>query len=217
MIKPISALINKDIEHDNVIISLIPSKTRERDIISSNARCPHLYVEDNKCKTCGAYTGMFGTEKDPLTYYKHLSLLANSFVHSRNVYIITDRYFPEEYEIPTFGMSMQKFKKFKNQFVYTLYNKVSRSKDGGQVKTLYIVHFTVDVYNRWKSKIVLSPKVNFNALLDADDTLFVNPSIESLRFYSRKFTYYISDSQVLDFIKQNKMEDKIHIKRILDD
>jgi len=114
-------------------------------------------------------------------------------------------------------MSMQKFKKFKNQFVYTLYNKVSRSKDGGQVKTLYIVHFTVDAYNRWKSKIVLSPKVDFNALLDADDTLFVNPSIESLRFYSRKFTYYISDSQVLDFIKQNKMEDKIHIKRILDD
>nr|DAT66478.1 MAG TPA: hypothetical protein [Caudoviricetes sp.] len=204
--EPVSSLIYKSIKHKNVIINLTFNEGRLLDTIGNkDPLCPHLFKTNNICNKCAAYVGFIGKEPDPLTFYKHLNLLANSFIDSDNIYILAERYYPPDYTLPNKGMSLTKYKDFKHKFIYTLYDKVSLSRFSRDVRHLYIIHFTNDITNKWNCSQILSKEFNLLELFDHSDTLFVNPSAKSLKFYSNHFKYFISNTQVLDYIlKQTK-------------
>ena len=204
-VAPISDLTHRIINHRNVIINLLPSKARLRDVMFTTDRlCPHLTIKEHQCQSCGAFVGFIGQEDSSLQFYKHLTLLANSFINSDNVYIITDRYMPDDYQLPTVGMTLMKHKGFKYQATYILYNKVARSKNAGFVKQTFITHFTSSKDFIWKSKVILAPKIDLLSLISHNDCLFVNPSLDFLKFYSNDFKFIISDSSVAEALMQQK-------------
>lgn len=197
--KAISDLLYKDIQHKNVIINLWSDKNRSIDYIGGSARCLHKCgKDDNTCNRCGCFMGIIGKEKDPLQYYKHVDLLSQSFTNSENVFILTNRMFPEDYTLPVFGMATYKYQDFKYRKVYTLYNKVNPShRSPVRTRVQYVIHYTNDEQQIWKNSFVHRAKDDILSFLINSDSLMVNPSKENLRYYHREFTFFIPNSGIM--------------------
>lgn len=214
-LQPISALIKQDIRHKNVVINLWSDKHRSRDIVGGiQVMCGHMFVSSHRCDSCGAYIGFMGTEHDPLTYYKHIDLLSNSFTNSDNVYVVTDRPYPEDYQLPSFNMNLIDYKAFKYKRVYTLYSKVNSGKRGTNTKARYVIHYTNDPAFLWKNKIVHTPTLDPLLLIESSDTLLVNPTPKDFKYYHSQFTFFIPNSSIMVLVKDSHIRDSINLLKV---
>lgn len=215
---PISFLLHKNIEHKCVIINLWTDSNRMIDTLGATKDCCHLHVSNQRCGTCGSYVGYFGHEKDPLLFFKHVDLLAMSFsLRSEDVFIITHRMFPEDYQLHAFGIMSFGYKSFTNRKVYTVYDAVNvstKAKTHPTPHPYYIIHYSKNPDSFWKNKFVYSKDLDLLALSNSTDTLLVNPTRADLRYYHSGFTFFVPNSSILVLLESAHKRDPVKLLKV---
>lgn len=208
--------MNRDLRHRSVIINLWADNDRINDYMSVSPRCAHFRQSKDHCLSCGGFVGWIGKESDPLLYFKHVELLANSFIHSDDVYIISDRVFPEDYELPSYGMNRGRFKDFRHKKVYTVYDTVlpHASSSGRKPKVRYVIHYTDSRDSFLNNPLIYHKSMDFIQLLAEDkDTLLVNPTKSDLKYYHSGFTFFLPNSSIMVLLKDSHVRDSIQLLR----
>ncbi len=186
-------VMGQNLECDNIVINLAYNTHRTVDIISSGSEvCAHLKTDKSICQTCGTFIGHLGYEPDPLMFYKHVNLLANS-VSAENVFIISPRPYPEDYQLPLYGMRVPAHVGYKHVRTYTIYNRVSADpKTRVSVTAFYVIQFTRKRDNLWPSRCLISKRLKLTDFLNGKPTLVINPTPTDLQTNNSDFTFYLS-------------------------
>lgn len=189
----VGSLISDDITQSCVIVDLWRDDFRIPDIISKSRFCIHSLVKDDKCVRCGSFVGFFGFESDPILYFNHINLLANSLPLTKDLYIISKRYYPPDYKRPYFeGVVTGGLMRYATTYIIR-----ERSSDTG--RTFFVAHFTSDK-SRFRSKsFEMTRKWSLDSLTLPEDVLLVNPRIPQVKVYPRGFILYISNTRVDEF------------------
>ena len=58
-----------------LFIDLWANSDRYMDFVGGNPQCPHVSIENNICKHCGAFAGHIGEESDWYLYFKHVMMI----------------------------------------------------------------------------------------------------------------------------------------------
>lgn len=207
-LRPLSHLLKSNtLSYPSVFIDLWRDGSRLLDIVGTES-CPHGRVKKDHCLTCGAFVGHFGHEKDPLDYLKNVHLLVNTFLESKDVYLISHRpYFPD-YKVHPFARSTN-YKGFRYVRDHIVYDTVDPSPNGAKgVDFVFVYHFSddLDSINEVKSKFIYRKDLDVSAIFNRSmDTLWVNPRKSMLNKYTKRFTYLTPNSDILVLLKSRAL------------
>lgn len=147
-----------DHNRSSTVVNLFANQNREVDVIGGSDFCPHVAIEENRCKGCGAYVGFFGSETDPDLFYKHAWAYVSRF--SGDVFLVSHRIIPYEYS--------HKLSKLKKNHFYRSVVWLDREK-------LFVNAFTKNqVYDVFQS--VTTRKIPYLLSRVSEDVLWVNPT-----------------------------------------
>ena len=92
--------------YSTVILDTWYDENRIPDLVGGKADCPHLGVDKGLCVRCHGFVGYVGSEENPIHFYNHIYTLARTFYPASDLYVISERPVPEDFNLKCFGQTL---------------------------------------------------------------------------------------------------------------
>lgn len=181
-----------------------------------NNKCLHKVVhqETNRCLKCKAFVGHISEEEFDIDYYNNIYWM-KSKLKAEEIYIRTDRYYPDNFTPNLYGSTLALALKAKAMYSKTYVisdGKVKpfsyrNIKSGKKIETYYLIHFTKKKKNLFKdnhylAKLIKPQNLIRKSVVD-NRTLIINP------YYNE----VVVAENVLNIISNSKINKYISSKR----
>lgn len=182
----------KHTKFDLVYINLWADEFTTPSVVGSNfSTCLHkvIFPDTKKCVSCKAYVGNISEERLDLDYYNNIYML-RSAIKANNIFIRTNRFYPDRYIPSLFGTELINAISSKKYYcrTYTILPKTPkpfkyrRFSSKSPEEPFYIVHFAENKRDLYTDNVFVSKSVraeilfqnNTNSLRD-EKSLVINP------------------------------------------
>lgn len=206
----------KETTFDNVYINLWSDEYSLKSSMGSvfTSQCLHrvIHSETKKCVACKAYVGFVSEEATDLDYYNNIYSI-KSKLKANNIFIRTDRYYPDNYVPTLYGSLLSTALKSKAMYskTYMISNKKQRTfayrhiKSRVKNETYYLIHFTKNKKLLYKDNCFVAKTIKPQQLIKQVDnyskSIIINPYYNEV-VMAENVINIISNSKLKKYIER---------------
>lgn len=208
----------KENTFDCVYINLWSDEFSLKSSVGSvyNGQCLHrvIHEETKKCVACKAYIGSISEEVADTDYYNNIYWI-KSKLKANNIFIRTDRYYPDNYVPTLFGGILSSALKSRAMYskTYMISNKrhkpftMRHNKSRVKTETYYIIHFTKNKKYLYKDSCFIANSIKPQLLLKQVDnshkSLVINPYYNEV-VIAENIINIIGNSKIKKYIEKGR-------------
>ena len=169
--------------------------------------CTHKVILDNVCKQCKGYVGYISEEYSDIEYYEHIRHLSTK-IKANQIFINTDRFYPDDYIGAIFQKTLTYFKLNRNYYSKTYHllegpptSFYAKNNKNNKRDLRYLVHFSKQKKGLWVDSYYYLGNIKADMLFKSNNNTFNKKSIVINPFYDE----LVLSSNVLNIICNKKI------------